>query len=58
LITDRKTWKVIGCHVIGERAVDIVEVRRSPSPPVCASTIWLRYRWPIRPTAGSWLVLQ
>ena len=26
LITDRKSCKVIGCHVIGERAVDIVEV--------------------------------
>jgi len=26
LITDRKTCKVIGCHVIGERAVDIAEV--------------------------------
>jgi len=26
LITDRKTYKVIGCHVIGERAVDIAEV--------------------------------
>ena len=26
LIADRKTCKVIGCHVIGERAVDIVEV--------------------------------
>ena len=26
LITDRKTSKVIGCHVIGERAVDIAEV--------------------------------
>jgi len=26
LITDRRTCKVIGCHVIGERAVDIVEV--------------------------------
>jgi dihydrolipoamide dehydrogenase len=26
LIADRKTCKVIGCHVIGERAVDIAEV--------------------------------
>ncbi len=26
LIIDRKTCKVIGCHVIGDRAVDIVEV--------------------------------
>ena len=26
LIVDRKTCKVIGCHVIGERAVDIAEV--------------------------------
>jgi pyruvate/2-oxoglutarate dehydrogenase complex dihydrolipoamide dehydrogenase (E3) component len=26
LIADRQTYKVIGCHVIGERAVDIVEV--------------------------------
>jgi dihydrolipoamide dehydrogenase len=26
LITDRRTCKVVGCHVIGERAVDIVEV--------------------------------
>jgi dihydrolipoamide dehydrogenase len=26
LITDRETCKVIGCHVIGERAVDIAEV--------------------------------
>src|SRR5499427_8040019 len=26
LIIDRKTCKVLGCHVIGERAVDIVEV--------------------------------
>jgi dihydrolipoamide dehydrogenase len=26
LIVDRKTCKVLGCHVIGERAVDIVEV--------------------------------
>jgi pyruvate/2-oxoglutarate dehydrogenase complex dihydrolipoamide dehydrogenase (E3) component len=26
LITDHKTCKVIGCHVIGERAVDIAEV--------------------------------
>ena len=26
LITDRRTCKVIGCHVIGERAVDIAEV--------------------------------
>jgi len=26
LIADRKTYKVIGCHVIGERAVDIAEV--------------------------------
>jgi dihydrolipoamide dehydrogenase len=26
LIADRKTCKILGCHVIGERAVDIVEV--------------------------------
>ena len=26
LIADRKTYKVIGCHVIGERAVDIAQV--------------------------------
>jgi dihydrolipoamide dehydrogenase len=26
LIVDRKTAKILGCHVIGERAVDIVEV--------------------------------
>ena len=26
LIADRKSCKVIGCHVIGERAVDIAEV--------------------------------
>jgi pyruvate/2-oxoglutarate dehydrogenase complex dihydrolipoamide dehydrogenase (E3) component len=26
LIVDRKTCKILGCHVIGERAVDIVEV--------------------------------
>jgi dihydrolipoamide dehydrogenase len=26
LIVDRKTSKILGCHVIGERAVDIVEV--------------------------------
>lgn len=26
LIADRKTAKVLGCHVIGERAVDIAEV--------------------------------
>ena len=26
LIADRKTCKVIGCHVIGERAVDIAQV--------------------------------
>jgi pyruvate/2-oxoglutarate dehydrogenase complex dihydrolipoamide dehydrogenase (E3) component len=26
LIVDRKTYKILGCHVVGERAVDIVEV--------------------------------
>ena len=26
LIVDRETAKILGCHVIGERAVDIVEV--------------------------------
>ena len=26
LITDRKTYQVLGCHVVGERAVDIVQV--------------------------------
>ena len=26
LIVDRRTCKILGCHVIGERAVDIVEV--------------------------------
>ena len=26
LVVDRKTCKILGCHVIGERAVDIVEV--------------------------------
>ena len=26
LIVDRKTCKILGCHVIGERAIDIVEV--------------------------------
>jgi dihydrolipoamide dehydrogenase len=26
LIVDRKTFKILGCHVIGERAVDIAEV--------------------------------
>jgi dihydrolipoamide dehydrogenase len=26
LIADRKTYTILGCHVIGERAVDIVEV--------------------------------
>lgn len=26
LVVDRKTAKILGCHVIGERAVDIVEV--------------------------------
>ncbi|MBV8995467.1 MAG: NAD(P)/FAD-dependent oxidoreductase [Pseudonocardiales bacterium] len=26
LIVDRKTSKILGCHVVGERAVDIVEV--------------------------------
>jgi dihydrolipoamide dehydrogenase len=26
LITDRKTCRLIGCHVVGERAVDIVQV--------------------------------
>src|SRR5262249_45194171 len=26
LIADRKTCKILGCHVIGERAVDIVHV--------------------------------
>jgi dihydrolipoamide dehydrogenase len=26
LIADRKTCKVIGCHVIGERAVDMAQV--------------------------------
>jgi dihydrolipoamide dehydrogenase len=26
LITDRKTAKILGCHIIGERAVDIAEV--------------------------------
>jgi pyruvate/2-oxoglutarate dehydrogenase complex dihydrolipoamide dehydrogenase (E3) component len=26
LIVDRKTCKILGCHVIGERAVDIAEV--------------------------------
>jgi len=26
LIVDRKTYTILGCHVIGERAVDIVEV--------------------------------
>jgi pyruvate/2-oxoglutarate dehydrogenase complex dihydrolipoamide dehydrogenase (E3) component len=26
LIADRKTAKILGCHVIGERAVDIAEV--------------------------------
>lgn len=25
LIVDRKTYKILGCHVIGERAVDIVQ---------------------------------
>ncbi len=25
LIVDRKTYKILGCHVVGERAVDIVE---------------------------------
>ena len=26
LVVDRKTGKILGCHVIGERAVDIAEV--------------------------------
>src|SRR5262249_58051341 len=26
LIADRKTCRVLGCHVVGERAVDIVQV--------------------------------
>ena len=26
LIADRKTSKILGCHVVGERAVDIVQV--------------------------------
>jgi dihydrolipoamide dehydrogenase len=26
LVVDRKTCKILGCHVIGERAVDIAEV--------------------------------
>jgi pyruvate/2-oxoglutarate dehydrogenase complex dihydrolipoamide dehydrogenase (E3) component len=26
LIADRKTSKILGCHVVGERAVDIIEV--------------------------------
>jgi dihydrolipoamide dehydrogenase len=26
LIVDRKTCKILGCHIIGERAVDVVEV--------------------------------
>jgi dihydrolipoamide dehydrogenase len=26
LIADRKTCKILGCHVVGERAVDIIQV--------------------------------
>jgi pyruvate/2-oxoglutarate dehydrogenase complex dihydrolipoamide dehydrogenase (E3) component len=26
LIADRKTFRILGCHVVGERAVDIVQV--------------------------------
>ena len=26
LITDRKTQRILGCHVVGERAVDIVQI--------------------------------
>jgi dihydrolipoamide dehydrogenase len=26
LIADRKTYRILGCHVVGERAVDIAEV--------------------------------
>ena len=26
LITDRKTCKILGCHVVGERAVEITQV--------------------------------
>ena len=26
LIADRKTSKILGCHIVGERAVDIVQV--------------------------------
>lgn len=36
LIVDRKTCKIVGCHVVGERAVDITEVA------AIAMSAWMR----------------
>ena len=53
VIADRKTCKVIGCHVIGERAVDIVEVAAIAIAAGIWSTTWPRFRWRTRLMRGS-----
>jgi dihydrolipoamide dehydrogenase len=57
LIVDRKTCRILGCHVVGERAVDITQVAAIAWPRGCAWTPWLRFRSRFLPTRGfslSW----
>jgi pyruvate/2-oxoglutarate dehydrogenase complex dihydrolipoamide dehydrogenase (E3) component len=50
LIADRKTCRILGCHVVGERAVDITQVAAVAMTAGCGWTSWHAFRSRSRPT--------
>jgi Pyridine nucleotide-disulphide oxidoreductase, dimerisation domain len=50
LIADRKTARILGCHVIGERAVDIAEVAAITIAAGMRVDSWRIFRLPIPPS--------
>ena len=59
LIVDRKTNEILGCHVVGERAVDIVRLHPSRSRRECGGLMtWPGLRSRSRPTLRYLLSLR
>ena len=53
VIADRSTGKILGCHVVGERAVEIVQVVAIAIGGRARVINWPRFRFPFPPMRGS-----
>ncbi len=58
LVTDRKTYRILGCHVVGERAVDITQLAAIAISASMKVNDFLRILFHSRPTEARSFALR